>query len=74
MAQAGVGGISFSTGEPFLHFKKIAEFVKLCGQIGIYTRIVTNSFWARTAASSDHLVSELKKMRAEVSQLEAWHR
>jgi pyruvate-formate lyase-activating enzyme len=62
MPQAGVGGISFSAGEPFLYFKKIAALVKLCSQIGIYTRIVTNSFWAKTAESSDHLVSELKKM------------
>jgi hypothetical protein len=61
MARAGVGGISFSAGEPFLYFKQIAELVKLCSQFGIYTRIVTNSFWAKTPASSDHLVSELKK-------------
>jgi len=61
MAQAGVGGISFSAGEPLLYFNKIAELVKLCRQIRIYTRIVTNSFWAKTAESSDHLVSELKK-------------
>ena len=61
MAQAGVGGISFSAGEPFLYFNEIAELVKLCRQIGIYTRIVTNSFWAKTAESSDRHVSELKK-------------
>ena len=61
MAQAGVGGISFSAGEPFLYLNEIAELVKLCSQIGIYTRIVTNSFWAKTSESSDHLVSELKK-------------
>jgi len=60
MARAGVGGISFSAGEPFLYFNEIAELVNLCRQIGIYTRIVTNSFWARTAEASDHLVSELK--------------
>jgi MoaA/NifB/PqqE/SkfB family radical SAM enzyme len=47
MARAGVGGISFSAGEPFLYFNKIAELVKLCSQIGIYTRIVTNSFGQR---------------------------
>ena len=61
MAQAGVGGISFSAGEPFLYFNEIAGLVKLCSQIGIYTRIVTNSYWAKTAESSDQLVSELKK-------------
>jgi len=61
MAQAGVGGISFSAGEPFLYLNEIAELVELCSQIGIYTRIVTNSFWAKTVESSDHLVSGLKK-------------
>jgi organic radical activating enzyme len=61
MAQAGVRGISFSAGEPFLYFNEIAELVKLCRQMGIYTRIVTNSFWAKTAEASESLVSELKE-------------
>lgn len=61
MARAGVGGVSFSAGEPFLYFDEIAELVKLCRQFGIYTRIVTNCFWANTADASDSLVSELKE-------------
>jgi MoaA/NifB/PqqE/SkfB family radical SAM enzyme len=61
MGRAGVGGISFSAGEPFLHFDEIIKLVKLCSQIGIYSRIVSNSFWARTAASADRHVAELKK-------------
>ena len=61
MGQAGIGGISFSAGEPFLYINEISALVKLCSQLGIYTRIVTNSFWAKTAPSSDSLVSELKE-------------
>ena len=61
MARAGVGGISFSAGEPLLYFDEIAKLVKLCRQLGIYTRIVTNSFWAKTATAADNLVSELKE-------------
>ncbi len=61
MAQAGVGGISFSAGEPFLYVNEIAELVKLCKQIGIYTRMVTNSYWAKTAEASESLVSALKE-------------
>jgi MoaA/NifB/PqqE/SkfB family radical SAM enzyme len=61
MAQAGVGGISFSAGEPFLYINEIAELIKLCSQVGIYTRIVTNSFWAKTTESADNLVAELKE-------------
>jgi hypothetical protein len=61
LGQIGVGGISFSAGEPFLYFKEIAELVQLCSQIGIYTRIVTNSFWAKTQESADGFVAELKE-------------
>ena len=61
LGQAGVRGISFSAGEPFLYFEDIKALVTLCGQIGIYTRIVTNSFWAKTASASDRLVSDLKE-------------
>ncbi|MBI9082398.1 MAG: radical SAM protein [Desulfobacterales bacterium] len=61
MARAGVGGISFSAGEPFLYIKEIAALVKLCRQLGIYTRIVTNSFWAKSPEISDPLVSQLKQ-------------
>ncbi len=61
MARAGVGGISFSAGEPFLYLNEIAGLVKLCSQMGIYTRIVTNSFWAKTAEASHGLVSKLKE-------------
>ena len=75
MVRAGVGGISFSAGEPFLYFNQIAELVDLCRQFGIFTRIVTNSFWAKTAASSDHLVSELKKngLRQLRLSFSRWH-
>ncbi len=61
LAQAGVRGISFSAGEPFLYFNEISELVELCGQKEIYTRIVTNSFWAKTPEACDRLVSELKE-------------
>ena len=60
LARAGVDGLSFSAGEPFLYFDEIGELVQLCNQFGIYTRIVTNSFWAQTEEMSDRLVSELK--------------
>jgi hypothetical protein len=61
LVQANVGGISFSAGEPFLFLNEILELLNLCREVGIYTRIVTNSFWAKTAEASDRLVSELKE-------------
>jgi hypothetical protein len=61
MAQAGVGGLSFSAGEPFLYFDEIAELVGLCRKNGIYTRVVTNSYWAKSAEAADTLVAELKE-------------
>jgi len=61
LAQAGVGGISFSAGEPFLYFEEMAELVQLCAQNDIYSRIVTNSYWAKSAEAADRLVAELKE-------------
>lgn len=61
MARAGVGGISFSAGEPFLYFKEIKALVRLCHRLGIYTRIVTNGYWAGNAQAWDRLVGELKQ-------------
>jgi len=61
LAQAGIGGISFSAGEPFLYLNDMTELVQLCSQIGIYTRIVTNSFWAKTSESADSIVTGLKE-------------
>ena len=61
LSRAGVGGISFSAGEPLLYFDEIAALVTLCGQLRIYSRVVTNSYWAKTANASDRLVLELKE-------------
>ena len=61
MAQAGVGGISFSAGEPFLYVYEMTELLKLCKQVGIYTSMVTNSYWAKKAEASERLVAELKE-------------
>ncbi len=61
MGRAGVGGISFSAGEPFLYLDEISELVSLCRQLNIYTRIVTNSFWAKTPKASETLVLKLKE-------------
>ena len=58
---AGVTGISFSAGEPTLYLDEISELINLCHQNAIYTRVVTNSFWANTPDNADCLVSELKK-------------
>lgn len=60
MARANVEGISFSAGEPFLYFNEIAELVDLCRKFGIYTRVVTNSFWADTEEAADRFVAVLK--------------
>ena len=33
MARAGVGGVSFSAGEPFLYYNQIAALVELCRKL-----------------------------------------
>ena len=75
MAMAGVTGISFTAGEPFIYFDDLLELVSLCREKNIYTRIVTNSSWAKTAEKSEQLLNTLKQ--CGLSQLRLsysrWH-
>ena len=60
LAAAGVTGISFTAGEPFIYFDDLLELVDLCRQHQIYSRIVTNSFWARTPEEALQRLERLK--------------
>ncbi len=60
MARCDVKGISFTAGEPFLFLNDILNLVRLCQKHGIYSRIVTNGFWAKTREHSDTTVAKLK--------------
>jgi len=75
MAYCNVKGISFTVGEPLLFFNDIRNLVQLCRESGIYSRVVTNGFWARTQEHSDNIVSGL--MKSGLSQLRIsfsrWH-
>ena len=75
MAHCNVTGISFTAGEPLLFFNDISNLIQLCNKNGIYSRIVTNGFWAKTQGHSDKIVSEL--MLSGLAQLRIsfsrWH-
>ena len=75
MAFAHVRGISFTAGEPLLFLNDIVELLGVCRQNGIYSRVVTNGFWAKTPRRADEIVSKLKT--AGLSQLRIscsrWH-
>jgi len=75
MACCGVRGISFTAGEPLLYVDEMSRLTGLCARHGIYTRIVTNGFWAKSPDHADRIVSGLKT--AGLSQLRIsfsrWH-
>lgn len=60
MAVAGVVGISFTAGEPFIYFDDLLELVELCRELNIYSRIVTNSYWAKTPEKAEQRLGLLK--------------
>ncbi len=61
LAGAEIRGISFTAGEPLIYLDDIAELVGLCQGYGIYTRVVTNSFWAKNPALADSYIGKLKE-------------
>jgi organic radical activating enzyme len=72
---AGVTGISFTAGEPFIYYDDLLELVSLCRDLNIYTRIVTNSYWAKTPEAAEQRLGPLKE--CGLSQLRLsysrWH-
>jgi organic radical activating enzyme len=75
MATADVKGISFTAGEPLLYLNDLIALIRLCKKYGIYSRVVTNGFWAKTRPQANDIVSAL--MAAGLSQLRIsfsrWH-
>ena len=75
MALSNVSGISFTAGEPLLFLKEMYALIRLCRKNGIYSRIVTNGYWAKTRESADAIVAEL--VQSGLSQLRIsfsrWH-
>lgn len=60
MAGANVKAISFTVGEPIIFLKDILSLIRLCNRYGIYSRVVSNGFWAKTPEQADNIVSDLK--------------
>jgi organic radical activating enzyme len=75
LSEAAVTGISFTAGEPFIYFDDLLELIDLCKELNIYTRVVTNSFWAKSPESANRHLTMLSE--CGVSQLRLsysrWH-
>ncbi len=75
LAEAQVQGVSFTAGEPLIYFDDISDLISLCKRYGMYSRVVTNSFWGKTVERATHQVEQLKK--SGLSQLRLsysrWH-
>ncbi len=75
LAKAGVTGISFTAGEPTIYLADLEELLQLCAILNIYTRVVTNSFWARNYESAFETISTLKSSGLQQLRLSfsRWH-
>lgn len=60
LAAAHVRGISFTAGEPLIYLDDICELVNRSRKYEMYTRVVTNSFWAKNSGLADSYVVQLK--------------
>jgi organic radical activating enzyme len=75
LANSQVQGISFTAGEPLIYLDDICELLQTCRKQKLYTRVVTNSFWAKTAQQADDYIVRLRE--SGLSQLRLsysrWH-
>lgn len=56
----GFAKMTFTGGEPLLYPRQHLELVRLCTDLGLDSRIVTNGFWARNAAHGRRLLNRLR--------------
>lgn len=59
LRDSGVNGISFTAGEPFIYFDDLLELIGLCREYGMYTRVVSNAFWAGSREKAEKCLSQL---------------
>ncbi len=75
LADCNVKGISFTAGEPLIFLNDILSLLQVCGKRGLYSRVVTNGFWASTPKRSDQTICNL--VQNGLSQLRIsfsrWH-
>ncbi len=75
LAAAGVTGISFTAGEPFIYFDDLLELVDLCRELALYTRVVSNGFWAHTPEAARQKLDLLQQcgLRQLRMSFSRWH-
>lgn len=75
LKNAGITGISFTAGEPTIYFDDLLELLNLCKQLKIFTRVVTNCFWATDSDTAQKMVAQLKGSGLEQLRLSfsRWH-
>lgn len=75
LAEAGITGISFTAGEPTLYFDDLLELLFLCKSHNIFTRVVTNSSWAKDKVSTHIKLNALKESGLNQLRLSysRWH-
>ena len=52
--------VTFSGGEPFLHFELLVDCIKEATRLGVRSDVVTNGFWGRPDALARQYARELK--------------
>lgn len=52
--------VVFAGGEPTIERATLSQSIRFCSELGIRTRLVTNAFWAKSAAAAFRYLKELR--------------
>lgn len=58
---SGLSLVVFTGGEPLLKMKEVEEAIRFASSRNIASRVVTNAFWATSAAAAKHVLGRLKE-------------
>jgi len=64
---AAIESVCFEGGEPFLFYPLMVEGIRIAGDMGLKTGIVTNTYWAKSVEDADLWLKPLREL--ELSHL-----
>ncbi len=59
--EVGLRSVIFTGGEPLYRSEDVEEAIRFAHSLGLWTRVVTNAFWAKNPAAAEEVIKRLKK-------------
>mgnify|MGYP001361132397 CR=1 FL=1 len=71
--ECGINGLHFVGGEPFLVRDHLTRYIQKASELGIYTSVVTNAYWAKTLEDGIAVLKEMPGLDIIIISSDKYH-